>query len=141
LNSSFFILLSPIPGIVSVGTIFPFTYMCTQYLHCIHPPMPAPHLLHPPTGTNPSGRTCSAFLLVYYFFKGIYCVRHAISIFLMILMNMLIRIFVYFIPLFTVLACFYLQLYQPHPVSWEALNFPLFFREFAKCWNYLFLDN
>jgi hypothetical protein len=31
---------SPIPGTVSIGIIFAFTYMCTHYLHCIHPPTP-----------------------------------------------------------------------------------------------------
>jgi hypothetical protein len=35
----------PIPGLVSTDLIFPFTYMCTQYLHYIHPPTPFPHLL------------------------------------------------------------------------------------------------
>jgi hypothetical protein len=29
---------SPIPGIVSIGLIFPFSYMCTQNLHHIYPP-------------------------------------------------------------------------------------------------------
>jgi hypothetical protein len=51
----------PIPGIVSTGLIFLFTYMYTQYLNYIHPPMPFPHL-PPPTGTNPPGRTCSTLL-------------------------------------------------------------------------------
>jgi hypothetical protein len=57
--------LSPIPGVVSTGLIFPFIYTCTQCLHCIYPPVPFPHLLPSPTGTNsPSqtGRTCSALL-------------------------------------------------------------------------------
>jgi hypothetical protein len=35
----------PIPGIVSTGLIFPFTYMCTQYLRHIHPPTLFPHIL------------------------------------------------------------------------------------------------
>jgi hypothetical protein len=39
------LLSSPVPGVVSTGLIFPFTYTCTQYLHHIHPPMPFPHLL------------------------------------------------------------------------------------------------
>jgi hypothetical protein len=43
---------SPIPGIVSAGVIFQFTYMCTQYLHHIHPPTHFPtsphHWYHPP---------------------------------------------------------------------------------------------
>jgi hypothetical protein len=42
----------PIPGIVSTGLIFPFTYVCTQYLHCIHPTMPFPHPFPPPTGAT-----------------------------------------------------------------------------------------
>jgi hypothetical protein len=36
---------SPIPRTVSTSITFPFTYMCTQYLHHIHPPSPFPHLL------------------------------------------------------------------------------------------------
>jgi hypothetical protein len=54
----------PIPGMVSTGLIFPFTSMCTQYLHHSHPPTPFPHLLplctdnHPSPPTHP-GRTCS----------------------------------------------------------------------------------
>jgi hypothetical protein len=32
--------------------------MCTQYLHYIHPPTPFPHLLSPPTGTNPLSYLC-----------------------------------------------------------------------------------
>jgi hypothetical protein len=43
----------PIPGIVSTGIIFPFTSMCTQYLHYIQPPMSFPHLLPPLNDTNP----------------------------------------------------------------------------------------
>jgi hypothetical protein len=31
---------------------FPFTCMCTQYLHHIHPPSPFPHLLTHPTDTT-----------------------------------------------------------------------------------------
>jgi hypothetical protein len=41
------------PGIVSTGIIFLFAYICTQYLHYIHPSTPFPHLLTPPNGTNP----------------------------------------------------------------------------------------
>jgi hypothetical protein len=41
----------PIPKIVSAGTIFAFTYICTQFLHYIHPPIPFPcHHLPPSTG-------------------------------------------------------------------------------------------
>jgi hypothetical protein len=39
-------------GIVSIGIICTFTYMCTQYLHRIHPLVPFPHLLPPPIDTN-----------------------------------------------------------------------------------------
>jgi hypothetical protein len=42
-----------IPGIVSVGIIFAFTYKCTQYLYHIHPPTHFPHFLPLPTGINP----------------------------------------------------------------------------------------
>jgi hypothetical protein len=52
LPSLFFILQPPIPGIVSTTTIFPFTYMCPQYLHYIYLLKPFSHLLSPPTGTN-----------------------------------------------------------------------------------------
>jgi hypothetical protein len=51
---------SPIPGKVSIDIIFPFTYMCTQYLHCVHPPMN--FLPSPPLVPTPSGRTCYALL-------------------------------------------------------------------------------
>jgi hypothetical protein len=69
-----FIPPTPIPGIViivSIGHIIPFTYLCTQYWHYIHTPIPSPHLLPPPTGTNPPGRTCSGlvFSLVLFFLK------------------------------------------------------------------------
>jgi hypothetical protein len=40
--------LSSIPGIFSTGLIFPFTHMCAQYLHCIHPPPHFPHISHMP---------------------------------------------------------------------------------------------
>jgi hypothetical protein len=43
-----FLYLPPIPGIVSAGLIFPFTNICTQYLHQIHPPEPFPHNLPSP---------------------------------------------------------------------------------------------
>jgi hypothetical protein len=48
---SFFISPLPHSWTASADTIFPFTYICTQYLHHIHPP-PFPNLLHHPTGTN-----------------------------------------------------------------------------------------
>jgi hypothetical protein len=48
LPSFSFIHPSPIPGIVSTGIIFPFRYMCTQYLHLIHYLTPFPHLLPTP---------------------------------------------------------------------------------------------
>jgi hypothetical protein len=43
----------PIPGTVSTGLIFPFSYMLYTYVHHIHPPTPFPYILPPPTGTNP----------------------------------------------------------------------------------------
>jgi hypothetical protein len=43
----------PIHVIISTGIIFPFTYMCTQYLYYIHSPTPFSHILPFPTGTNP----------------------------------------------------------------------------------------
>jgi hypothetical protein len=55
---------SPIPVTVSIGLIFPFAYMCAQYLQHIHPPTTFPHLLPPPPPTNTThpGRICSALL-------------------------------------------------------------------------------
>jgi hypothetical protein len=46
------------------GIIFPFTHMCTQYLHYINLHMPFPHFLPLPLvpATNPPDRTCSALL-------------------------------------------------------------------------------
>jgi hypothetical protein len=41
-----------IPEAVSIGIIFPFTYMCTKYLHHIHPPKVFPHVTPTPTDTN-----------------------------------------------------------------------------------------
>jgi hypothetical protein len=41
-----------IPGIVSTSLIFPFTYMCTQHLLYIHPPVPFPHHFPLSTGSN-----------------------------------------------------------------------------------------
>jgi hypothetical protein len=59
-----------IPEIVSSGTIILFIYMCTHYLHQIHPPIPFPHLFPIPIGTNPTpGKTCS-ILLFSDFVKG-----------------------------------------------------------------------
>jgi hypothetical protein len=53
---------SPIPEIASTGLIFSFTYMCAQYLHYIHPPMPFPHLLTRPGVPTAPGKTCSDLL-------------------------------------------------------------------------------
>jgi hypothetical protein len=40
-----------IPETVSTGIIFAFTYMCTHYLHHIHPPTLSPSP-PPPTSAN-----------------------------------------------------------------------------------------
>jgi hypothetical protein len=58
------ILLYPpsISGIVSTGIIFPFTYMCTQYLHYIHLPTPFPNLLPPTLIPILPDRTCFTLL-------------------------------------------------------------------------------
>jgi hypothetical protein len=50
--------LSPIPGILSMGIILAFTYMCTQYVHHIYPPTPFFWYQSPP-----AGRTCYSLLL------------------------------------------------------------------------------
>jgi hypothetical protein len=44
IHSSSALLHTPplIPGTVSTGIIFAFTYMCMHYLHHIHPPIPFP---------------------------------------------------------------------------------------------------
>jgi hypothetical protein len=58
---------SPIPGIVSTGIIFAFTYMYTHFLDHIYLPTPCPHHLLLLTGTNPlppSGRTSSILLFL-----------------------------------------------------------------------------
>jgi hypothetical protein len=46
--------------------MFPFTFMCTQCLCCIHPPSPYPQLFSTPASTNTAPRTCSV-LLFYNF--------------------------------------------------------------------------
>jgi hypothetical protein len=50
------------PGVGSMGTIFPFTFMYTEYVHYIHPPSIFPHLFPPSTGTNPSDSACFTLL-------------------------------------------------------------------------------
>jgi hypothetical protein len=45
LSSILFYLPSPIQEIVATGIFFPFTFMCTQYLHHTHPLTPFPYLL------------------------------------------------------------------------------------------------
>jgi hypothetical protein len=45
------------PGIVSTTIIFSFMYMCTQYLHHIHPPSPFFHLLLLPLVPSPQARS------------------------------------------------------------------------------------
>jgi hypothetical protein len=56
--------LLPIPGRVSIGLIFPFSRMSTEYFHHIHPSTAFSHLLPTPTGTKPPcpGKTCSTLL-------------------------------------------------------------------------------
>jgi hypothetical protein len=55
-SSTILLHLSPpsIPGIVSADILFPFTYMHKKYLHHFYPSSSFPHLLPPPTSTNPS---------------------------------------------------------------------------------------
>jgi hypothetical protein len=53
---------SPISGMVSTSIIFQFTYICTQYLHYIHPLTTFNQIFTPPTGTKSLERTCSTFL-------------------------------------------------------------------------------
>jgi hypothetical protein len=47
---------SPIHGIVSTGAIFAFAYICTHFLHHIHPPTPFSWHLPPPMGDSPPPR-------------------------------------------------------------------------------------
>jgi hypothetical protein len=56
----------PLPGKVPIVLIFPFTYMCAWYFHNIHPPMPFPHLLPTPTGSNPARQDCSTLLFTNF---------------------------------------------------------------------------
>jgi hypothetical protein len=60
---SFILPTAPLFLKVSAGIVFAFTYLCTQFLHCIHPPTPFPrHLpLIPPPCPLP-GSICSALL-------------------------------------------------------------------------------
>jgi hypothetical protein len=60
--SLFFTLPPRIPGIVSAGLSFPFTYVYTQYWCHFYPPTSFPHILPPWTGTNPPDQTSSALL-------------------------------------------------------------------------------
>jgi hypothetical protein len=46
--------LLPFPGIVLTSIIFPFTYICAQYLHYVHSPSPFPLFFSPLTDTNTS---------------------------------------------------------------------------------------
>jgi hypothetical protein len=43
-----------IPGTVSTGIIFTFTYMCINHLHHIHPPTSFPATSAPPTSLTPT---------------------------------------------------------------------------------------
>jgi hypothetical protein len=56
----------PIPGIVATVLIFPFTCMCTQYLHPIHPSRPCLHILPLPLVLTPQTEhgpsSCSDFV-------------------------------------------------------------------------------
>jgi hypothetical protein len=63
-----------IPGIVSTSLIFPFTYMCTQYLYYIHLPTPFPYLLPPSHWYQPRDKTCSTPL--FFDFLKILSVYH-----------------------------------------------------------------
>jgi hypothetical protein len=45
-----FISLSPIQETLSTAIFLPFTFMCAQYLHDIHPLIPLPQLLPLHTG-------------------------------------------------------------------------------------------
>jgi hypothetical protein len=40
---SFISCLPHIPGVISTGIIFVFTYMCTHFIAMIHPPAPFPN--------------------------------------------------------------------------------------------------
>jgi hypothetical protein len=47
-----FIPIPPIPGIISTGLIFSFSYLRTQFFHHTHPCSAFPYVLPPLTGTN-----------------------------------------------------------------------------------------
>jgi hypothetical protein len=74
------------PGVVSTDLIFPFTYMCTQYLHYIHlsiffpPARPPPHWYKPPQiGLVPASCSLIFFFVTlpkFYFFSFIHmCIQ------------------------------------------------------------------
>jgi hypothetical protein len=58
--------LAPIPEIVSTGIFFPLIFMCTLYLHCIHPLTPFPYLFPTPTGINPSRQDLFCFSVLWF---------------------------------------------------------------------------
>jgi hypothetical protein len=62
-NIMFLYPLSSIPGIFSTGLIFPFTHMCAQYLHCIHPPPHFPHISHMPL--FPDSKPSDSYSLIF----------------------------------------------------------------------------
>jgi hypothetical protein len=68
LPSFSFVLPALISGIVSIGLIFPFAYMYTEYFHHIHLSTPFPYILSTPIGplvSIPPDRICFAFLCFF----------------------------------------------------------------------------
>jgi hypothetical protein len=59
----------------STGIVFLFTYMCTQYLHHIHHPMPFPHLLSLPLAPVTPRQTlfCNPYLQFFKREKWLFC--------------------------------------------------------------------
>jgi hypothetical protein len=69
---------SPIPGVVSIHIIYPFTYMCTQYLYSICT-TPFPHLLPTSHSYQPCRKDlCHPHVLLFFFclFICAYCLGH-----------------------------------------------------------------
>jgi hypothetical protein len=72
---------TPIPGIVSKGIIFPFTYIYTQYLYHIHPLTPFPHFSPFSVVPTPQDKTCSTIQFPFFFIEITYQFDVNISIF------------------------------------------------------------
>jgi hypothetical protein len=58
-----------IPGTVSTGIIFAFTYMCIRYLCCIHLPTPFLATFPLPLGSTPHQQDRTGSVLLFFNFR------------------------------------------------------------------------